>query len=78
MCDELLQPREFLFGDIAVGAGLQSAERNVHDPDSLQRAHAVVERLAHAADLAVQALCEDDPEREFIDLLYGAGTGDRI
>src|SRR5215831_10464133 len=43
----------------APAAERQLAQLDVHDPHALQRLDRVAERLAHAADLAVQALGQD-------------------
>jgi hypothetical protein len=50
----------------------------VHDPHALQAPHPVVEVLAHAADLTVEALRQHDTERIASDLGDTARIGHRL
>ena len=76
--DQFFEPCQFLFGDVAICSGLKPSKGDIHDPDALKCANSIVQRLTHAADLAVQSLSKDDPECEFVDLLDGAGACDGI
>ena len=58
-------------------AGAKLAEGNVHDAGALQAHHFVPKELAHAADLPVEALGEDDLKGRFADLVHPAFFGDR-
>ena len=56
-------------------AGLEPAQADVHDALAPQLQHAVAQRLAHAADLPVQPLHEDDVEAALAGAPHPAGQG---
>src|SRR5262245_39335437 len=56
------QRRDFLRAELAPAAERELAELDVHDAHAAERLDGEAERLAHAADLPVEALREDDRE----------------
>src|SRR5690606_29948176 len=56
------QRTQFRFGEVAPLADFQVAERELDDAHPLQAAHVVAEDLAHAPDLAIEALGQHDAE----------------
>ena len=53
-------------------------EFDVHDADALQAGHFESEILAHAANLSVEPLCEDDAKAAAADFFHHTRTGDRV
>ena len=55
------QTAQFRFRQVAPAAGFESSELDVDDARALQATHVVAEHLTHAADLAVEALGQNNP-----------------
>lgn len=72
------QRMQFRLRQIAPLSDLQLAELDIDDAHALQTPHLVAEHLAHAADLPVQSLGEDDAEHVLADASYLAGLGGGI
>ena len=74
------QPAQLLqltLGEIAPLA-CWGVELDVHDADALQTRHLKLEVFAHAANLSVEALREDDAKRAASDFLYYTRTRDGV
>ena len=60
--DSLKELRAFLSGKRFPLSWDQSIKGNMHDPDAMQREHPIPQNLAHASDLSIAPLGEDDTE----------------
>jgi hypothetical protein len=67
--------RPFFSGKRFPCAGHQPFKCHMHDPNTMQREHAVSKDLAHTPDLSIASLGEDDTESGWAEPLNPAGLG---
>ena len=71
--DRVKELRPFFSRERLPRAGNQSFKCHVHDPKTMQREHAIAKDLAHAPDLSIASLGEDDTESGWTESLNPAG-----